>query len=57
MPPKQRKITEVLMQCPECNRFWQVGECDCDADYPDVEDDGRLRCPVCGTVVKQIGEG
>lgn len=59
MRPKQRKITEVLMQCRSFRCAWigTVGECDCDADYPKVEDDGRLRCPKCGEIVSQIGQG
>lgn len=57
MPSKQRKITEVLMQCPGCGWIGQVIECDCDADLPGVEDDGRLRCPECSSVVNQINEG
>ena len=51
------KITEVLMQCVGCDWMGQVIDCDCDADYPEVEDDGRLRCPKCGSIVNQIGEG
>ena len=57
MIPNKRKITEVLMECPHCHWIGYAGECDCDADFPDVEDDGRLRCPKCGAVVKQISEG
>ena len=54
--PNKRRITEVLMECPHCHWIGYAGECDCDADFPDVEDDGRLRCPKCGAVVKQISE-
>lgn len=53
----KRRITEVLMSCTKCRWIGQVIACDCDADYPDVEDDGRLRCPKCGALVKQISEG
>ena len=64
MPPKQRKITEVLMECPDCPWIGQAGDCDSDAVvlgrfamlYP-PKDKGRLRCPECSEVVKQIGEG
>lgn len=47
------KITEVQMECPGCPWEGPVIDCDCDADLPGVEDDGRLRCPVCGAVVKE----
>ena len=56
MPPKQRKITEVLMECPECPWIGQVIDCDCDADYRGIEDEGRLRGPKCSSVVNQIGD-
>lgn len=57
MPPKQRKITEILMVCHRCSWIGQVIECDCDSDYPEEEDEGRLRCPKCQALVQQIGEG
>lgn len=49
----KRRIADVLMRCP-CGWIGSVGNCDCDADYPEVEDDGRLRCPDCGRLVKEI---
>ncbi len=56
MPPKQRKITEVLMQCHRhrCKWIGPVYKCKCDSDYPEEEDNGRLRCPKCMAVVKQV---
>ena len=51
---KQRKIIEILMQCRRCRWIGQVIECDCDSDYEEFEDDGRLRCPECKALVKQI---
>lgn len=64
MPPKQRKITEVLMQCHRCGWIGQVYECDCDSVvldrfallYPPKET-SQLRCPKCAALVKQINEG
>ncbi len=44
-------ILDVKMKCVDCNWQGSVGECDCDADYPEVEDDGRLRCPKCKGLV------
>ena len=55
MPPKQRKITEVLMQCHRCKWLGTVYECDCDSDYEDVEDEGRLRCPKYMALTQQLG--
>jgi len=68
MPEKQRKITEVLMQCREyrCGWIGQVGECDVESlvapNVPKIllikkEFEGLLKCPKCGAVVSQIGEG
>jgi len=57
MPEKLRKITEVLMQCRRCGWIGTVLECNCDSDYPEEEDSGRLRCPKCMAVVNQISEG
>lgn len=37
----------MLMTCPNCKWVGQVIACDCD-------DDGRLHCPRCGSVVKRI---
>ncbi len=45
------------MICSKCGWIGQVIDCDCDADYPEEDDDGCLRCPRCGFVVKQIGRG
>ncbi len=54
MPPKQRKIIEILMQCRRCGWLGPVIKCDCNSDYE--KDDARLRCPKCMANVKQIGE-
>jgi len=51
------RITDVLFRCEKCDYAYSAGQCTCDADYSDVEDDGRLRCPRCGGLVEQIGEG
>lgn len=48
MPPKQRKIIEILMQCHRCGWIGTVFECN--------EDCGRLRCPKCAALVNQINE-
>lgn len=56
MPPKQRKITEVLMQCHRYGWIGPVFECNSDSDYPEEPDGGRLRCPKCQAVVNQIAE-
>ena len=45
-----KAITEMPAKC-KCGWFGSVFECDCDADLPDVEDDGRLRCPECSKVI------
>ena len=48
-----KSILDVRMNCLECDWEGTVGECDCDADIPDVEDDGRLRCPDCAGLVEE----
>lgn len=50
-----KKIIEILMTCPKCKWFGPVIACDCDDDYPEVEDEGRLRCPKCGSLVSRVG--
>ena len=43
-----KSITDIRVNCLECDWEGTVGECGCDADYPNAyEDDGRLRCPEC----------
>ena len=68
MSMKQRKITEVLMQCRNFRCVWigQVSECDIDDQvFPGVqknlliakEYEGLLKCPKCGSIVNQINKG
>ena len=54
MAKKLRKITEVLVQCHRCKWIGEVSECDLSSDYPEEKENGRLRCPKCQAVVKQI---
>lgn len=47
------QITEIPMICPHCGWRGKAIDCDCDADHPKYEDDGRLRCPKCIYEVKE----
>jgi len=46
-----KTILDGRMKCVSCEWSGDVGRCDCDADYPEFEDDGRLRCPECRGLV------
>lgn len=50
-------ILDVKIKCLKCEWKGSVGECDCDVDLPDVEDDGRLRCPECEGLVEEVKAG
>jgi hypothetical protein len=47
------RITEQLVIC-KCGWQGMVIDCDCDADICPDDDDGRLRCPKCSEVVKEV---
>lgn len=48
------RIEDVKMYCGACNKVHSVGKCLCDGDVPNVDDDGRLRCPDCLGVVSAM---
>ena len=51
-----QSITDVGMECTQCPWRGTLGECDTDADWEDVtdHDEGRLRCPCCGSLVSEV---
>ena len=51
-----QQITDVIVTCTFCSWRGTVGDCDCDGDHPDLVDcdDGRLRCPKCIHVAREV---
>ena len=45
-------ILDQQMKCPKCGWSGNVGSAEVDED-----DEGRLRCPVCLTVLVMAGKG
>jgi len=50
---EKMSIIQILMFCPNCKWIGAVLDCNLET----TEDVGRLRCPRCGVVVSQIGDG
>ena len=48
LPRALPRIGDVRVACPACGWGGVVDECE-----PDVDGDGSLGCPKCGTVVEQ----